>query len=278
MTESDTPLTDDAAYHDDNSGYELVDADHARQMERERGELLQAILDACKDFYDVRWGYDGCCGSTRIMDRLSDLIDRLEGENEQPRTERINREMSTDQNPASPPPSCSAIPVLGQDSETQVFCYERDFYPFSNFSAFVLFWEGREFMTSEHAYQWEKFRDTAPEVQGRIFAAGSAHVAFKIAEENKALRRPGWDHEKFPTMAAILKAKAEQHEYVMHKLRQSGTREIVEDSWRDSCWGWGPNRDGENLLGKAWMLVRAELIPSQNDQCPATEQGEVGSD
>ena len=34
---------------------------------------------------------------------------------------------------------------------------------------------------------------------------------------------------------------------------------IVEDSPKDSFWGWGPNRDGENQLGKLWMKLREEL-------------------
>jgi hypothetical protein len=31
------------------------------------------------------------------------------------------------------------------------------------------------------------------------------------------------------------------------------------DSWRDDFWGWGPGRDGKNMLGRLWMEVRAEL-------------------
>lgn len=34
---------------------------------------------------------------------------------------------------------------------------------------------------------------------------------------------------------------------------------IVEDSPKDSFWGCGTNRDGENQLGKLWMKLREEL-------------------
>jgi len=44
-----------------------------------------------------------------------------------------------------------------------------------------------------------------------------------------------------------------------NKLLQSGNRELIEDSWRDSYWGWGPNKDGENYLGKLWMEVGEEF-------------------
>lgn len=48
-------------------------------------------------------------------------------------------------------------------------------------------------------------------------------------------------------------------QYVRRKLLATGDRELVEDSWRDDFWGWGPNRDGQNMLGKLWMEVRGEV-------------------
>ena len=60
-------------------------------------------------------------------------------------------------------------------------------------------------------------------------------------------------------MKDILKAKVFQHSYVRRKLVQTGDRELIEDSWRDSFWGWGPDKDGQNHLGKLWMEVREEL-------------------
>ena len=42
----------------------------------------------------------------------------------------------------------------------------------------------------------------------------------------------------------------------------TGDRTLIENSWRDDFWGWGPNRDGQNMLGKLWMEVRAELTPN----------------
>ena len=31
---------------------------------------------------------------------------------------------------------------------------------------------------------------------------------------------------------------------------------------RDDFWGWGPQRDGQNMLGKLWMEVRAQITRS----------------
>src|SRR3546814_7580821 len=93
----------------------------------------------------------------------------------------------------------------------------------------------------------------------QIASAPSAHEAFKLAERNRHLRRPDWDDVKVQIMRRILHEKASQHEYVRRKLLATGDRELIEDSWRDDFWGWGPNKDGKNQLGKLWMEVREEL-------------------
>lgn len=156
------------------------------------------------------------------------------------------------------------------DNDQQVFFYEQDFYVLSNFSAFNLKFNGLTFPTSEHAYHYEKFayeragESTNDAFQRRNLAmsikeAPSAHEAFKLAERWKGYRRADWDAVKVDIMREILRAKASQHEYVRCKLLATGDRELIEDSWRDDYWGWGPNRDGQNMLGKLWMEVRAEL-------------------
>lgn len=147
---------------------------------------------------------------------------------------------------------------LSLDTPTQVFFYEQDFYVLSNFSAFRLGWRDYNFMTAEHAYHWEKFPNRR-DAQYLILTAPSAHEAFKCAQEWKHERRPDWDAVKVPIMKNILRAKTSQHEYVRRKLLATGSRELIENSWRDDFWGWGPQRDGQNMLGKLWMEIRDEL-------------------
>lgn len=146
----------------------------------------------------------------------------------------------------------------GLDSSECVYFYEPEFYCLSNFSAFVVCWAGNVFPTSEHAYQWAKF-PSDPLKQNAIRHAKSAHDAFKMAERWKKYRRDDWDAINIPTMRCILWAKAHQHEYVRRKLLQSTGRQLIENSWRDGFWGWGPNHDGRNELGKLWMEIRTEL-------------------
>lgn len=175
--------------------------------------------------------------------------------------------------PSTPPPAVvEAVPLTdeqidslrGLDTAGRVRFYEHDFYVLSNFSAFSIKSQGRRFPTSEHVYHWEKFEPGTKDEQGlsvrnRILDAYSAHDAFKMAEQWKPLRRADWDDVKVGIMLGILRAKAAQHEYVRRKLLATGDRELVEDSWRDDFWGWGPNRDGKNMLGRLWMQVRSEL-------------------
>lgn len=152
------------------------------------------------------------------------------------------------------------------DTDRQVFFYEQDFYILSNFSSFEVEWSGFTFKTSEHLYHWMRF--TLSEAHGADFIAQqvknakSAHDAFKIAQLNKDSQVANWNDMKCGFMKRILHAKADQHEYVSRKLLATGDRELIEDSWRDDFWGWGPNRDGQNALGKLWMEVRNELRSS----------------
>ena len=135
--------------------------------------------------------------------------------------------------------------------------YEREYYVFSSFSSFRLWWKGVLWPALEYAYHAEKFEDQA--IKDLIMNAHSAHDAFKIGQLFKEKRRADWDQEKVAIMKNLIRAKVAQHEYVRKKLKDSGDRELIEDSWRDDFWGWGPNKDGKNQLGKLWMEVRDEF-------------------
>jgi ribA/ribD-fused uncharacterized protein len=167
-------------------------------------------------------------------------------------------------------PPLASVECHGLDTPERVCFYEQDFYVLSNFSAFAVEWSGFLFPTSEHLYHWLRFTlsedSFGPEIARRVFNARSAHEAFKIAQENKQFQVANWDAAKVRIMKRVLHQKAAQHEYVRRKLLATGTRELVENSWRDDFWGWGPNRDGQNMLGKLWMQVRFELRNGVSDE------------
>ena len=146
-------------------------------------------------------------------------------------------------------------------TEEPVCFYEPEYYMFSNFSAFKLNWKGRDWMTSEHAYHSEKFIEG--EIKDMIYLTSSAHDALNLSHEHKDAYRSDWEEVKLAVMKEILHAKAQQHPYVMKKLLGSGNRMLIENSWRDDFWGWGPNKDGKNHLGRLWMEVRDEVRSKQ---------------
>src|ERR1700761_5973339 len=165
---------------------------------------------------------------------------------------------------------------LTLDTNDEVYFYEQDFYVLSNFSAFSLMWDGFRFDTAEAAYHYEKF-PRFPDIRKAIRDAKSAHEAFKLAETFKHLARKNWKAVRVEVMRDILEAKVEQHEYVKRNLLATGDRNLIENSWRDSFWGWGENRDGKNMLGRLWMDIRSNLrkqnpVSAKSDWigCPST--------
>jgi ribA/ribD-fused uncharacterized protein len=147
---------------------------------------------------------------------------------------------------------------LSLDTSKQVFFYEQEFYVLSNFSAFGVSHKRNYFQTAEAAYHFLKFPEFH-DIQVEIQYAPSAHLAYKIAEKNKDKVRVDWVRIRADVMLEILFCKVDQHEYVKRKLLETGNRELIENSWRDDYWGWGPNRDGRNMLGTLWMQVRSSI-------------------
>jgi len=141
--------------------------------------------------------------------------------------------------------------------------YEREYYVFSNFSSFAVKWKGKLWPTSEHAYQASRFIGENPKIVEKIFKAKSADEAYKIAQENLKDDFDQYGDADIKNMEDIVRHKLKQNPYVAHKLIQTGEREIVEDSPKDSFWGWGAKRNGRNELGKIWMKLRDEIAESK---------------
>lgn len=146
-------------------------------------------------------------------------------------------------------------PLLSMDANPIGF-YEREFYPFSNFSSFAVQWRGKLWPTSEHAYQAAHFFDTAPQLVEEIQACPSAHEAEKLAKANSDKLPANWSKIKIEIMEDICRHKLLQHAYIKRKLLQTDDFLLAEDSPKDSFWGWGADHKGRNELGKVWMRLR----------------------
>ncbi|MEO6761765.1 MAG: NADAR family protein [Candidatus Saccharimonadales bacterium] len=141
--------------------------------------------------------------------------------------------------------------------------YPREFFMFDNFSSFQVDWRGRRWATSEHAYQAAHFFDTAPELAEQIYNIRSAHEAYKLANANNNRKPKNWGDIKVGIMEDICRNKLQQNLYIREKLLLTLDYEIIEDSPKDSYWGWGADRKGRNELGKVWMRLRDEITSNK---------------
>src|SRR5699024_511474 len=128
-----------------------------------------------------------------------------------------------------------------------------------NFSSFKVKYDGYLYSSVEEAYQALGFKESAPNIYQEIINCYSAHEAQKIAYANKDKRRKDCDEIKVSIMEELLRCKIEQNPYVKKKLLETKDYTIVEDSPKDSFWGWGEDRNGNNQLGKLWMKLRDEM-------------------
>ena len=146
---------------------------------------------------------------------------------------------------------------LAEKMDEVIGFYPREFYPLDKFSSFKVEKDGYLYASLEEAFQSSLFLPNYPEISDRIKNSHSAHEAQKIMFEN--VDKVQYDNsEQITIMEELLRLKLDQNPYVLKKLLQTEDYLIVEDSPKDSFWGWGPNRDGDNMLGKLWMKLREE--------------------
>lgn len=149
---------------------------------------------------------------------------------------------------------------FNKETNNEVYFYTPKFYVFDNFSPFVIKIWGKEFMTSEHAYQWKKYENLYPDIAKQIFEAKSPNDAKKIADANKDKLTDEWHKIKVSIMEEILTAKTNQHEKVKRMLIETANKTIIENSPVDNFWGIGPDGNGQNMVGKIYMKLRDDLV------------------
>lgn len=133
------------------------------------------------------------------------------------------------------------------------FCAE-EYYLFSNFSAHHVEYQGTVYQTAEHAYQVAKFSD--PVMRKKIQEARSAYLAREYGQTEQG-RTPNFD--KVSVMKEIMRAKLLQHTDVFEMLKKTGDAIIEKNHPMDDFWGTGADGTGENVMGKIWMELRAEI-------------------
>jgi hypothetical protein len=129
--------------------------------------------------------------------------------------------------------------------------FQGEFRFLSNFWPCKVEFEGIIFPSVEHAYQAAKTLDWEKRVEISLLSSpGEA----KRAGKNLTLR-PDWEEIKIPIMRELLIKKFSDRE-LLHRLRQTKSRELLEGNhWGDTFWGICRGQ-GENHLGKLLMEIR----------------------
>ncbi|HZN35941.1 MAG TPA: NADAR family protein [Pirellulaceae bacterium] len=132
---------------------------------------------------------------------------------------------------------------------------------FSNFARFPFILDGREWPTSEHYFQAQKFQDHA--YQEKIRTTASPMIAARLGRSRAVPIRADWEAVKLDVMRAAVRQKFRSHPQLAALLLETGNEEIVEVTTRDLFWGCGTSGAGKNWLGKILMEVREQLRADQ---------------
>ncbi|KAI0277037.1 DUF1768-domain-containing protein [Russula aff. rugulosa BPL654] len=150
-------------------------------------------------------------------------------------------------------------------SEDPIYFYDSDkpYFEFTNFSNHPIEYHGVIYPTAEHLFQAFKFMETDPVLAERIRTLPTARMAQQEARKQAHRQRSNWLEVNVAVMDKVLRMKFSQHHSLRHLLRDTGSRELIEDSPTDWFWGIGDDGRGRNELGKALMRLRGQLPARQ---------------
>lgn len=124
----------------------------------------------------------------------------------------------------------------------------------SNFEPVWVEFEGKEYPSTEHAYQAAK--TLVEEEREKIRLKDTAAKAKRAGKT--VTMRPDWDKVKLQVMEELIRQKF-QRDDLAEKLLATGDQELVEgNTWGDTFWGVCKGK-GENNLGQILMKVRNDL-------------------
>lgn len=163
-----------------------------------------------------------------------------------------------------------AIHFTSGTSEThptnEIWFYDRlsPYYEFTNFYRRPVKINDKQWPTTEHYFQAQKFIGTPYEEHIRKLS--SAREAFQFSRKPQVQRwiRSDWNTVKDEIMKLALLNKFEQHSDLGQKLIDTGEKKLVEHTSNDSYWGDGGDGKGKNRLGELLMEVR-EFMKSKRD-------------
>ncbi len=160
--------------------------------------------------------------------------------------------------------------VTGDDT---IYFYNRDepYYEFTNFAPYGFFAKTTFWNTSEHYFQAQKFPKMA--LYEEVRQARTPSDARKLARANFRRQREDWDEIRLNVMREALRQKFDANPPLKQLLLSTGQRPLVEASEEDAFWGFGPDREGQNNLGKLLMELREQYRAEGGETPKALEGG-----
>ena len=140
----------------------------------------------------------------------------------------------------------------------KILRFDGDHRYLSNFFDAPFVWKGKQWKTTEHAYQAMK----ATEEWQREYIRNLSSARDAKKEGKKVKIRSDWDAVKDCVMQEIVFEKFSQNKHLAKLLKETGDAILEEgNTWGDVYWGICPPESGigENKLGIILMYVREKL-------------------
>lgn len=145
---------------------------------------------------------------------------------------------------------------------TIFYKYKSGHKEFSNLFECDIQWAGKEYRSVEHLYKSIKawFFGLKEDVEA-VAAEKSTWVVRGMVEDRMLCKRDldKWHTVSYYVMVACILLKFRQHAHLRQLLACTKTAMLVEDT-PNPIWGRGATNNGQNLQGKALMLVRSLLF------------------
>jgi N-glycosidase YbiA len=132
---------------------------------------------------------------------------------------------------------------------------------FSNFAPYRIALAGKQWPTSEHFFQAQKFVE--PRDRELVRWAKTPMEAATLGRDRRKKLRRDWERVKVGVMREAVEAKFCQHQDLFALLLATGDAKLVEHSEDDDFWGDGGDGRGRNELGRILMAVR-ELLRQEH--------------
>lgn len=138
--------------------------------------------------------------------------------------------------------------------------FKGKYYFLSNFFVKKIIIHGKEYNSTEHAYQAYKAQNIQDHELVRL--QSSPRMSKKIGQQINV--RTDWEEFKYKHMYKIVKKKFEDSK-LKQMLLQTGNKYLEEGNvWHDNIWGdckcdKCKNIKGKNWLGKILMKIREEI-------------------